>query len=206
MDRLESQLFHDGFTRIAGIDEAGRGPLAGPVVAAAVILKKPLPVNSGIRDSKTLGPARRELLASWIFNHSAAVGVGISWHDEVDAINIHHASLRAMERAVARLKVSPDFLLIDGKFPIKSTTPQKAVVHGDSLSLSIAAASIIAKTSRDRIMLSYDTQFPEYGFARHKGYGTKAHMEAIAKHGPCPLHRLTFRPLSFGKRKLGKEN
>ncbi len=193
MDSLESQLSLDGFTRIAGLDEAGRGPLAGPVVAAAVILKTPLPLDCGIADSKTLSPARRERLVLKIFNHSVSIGLGISWHDEVDSINIHRASLKAMERAVARLDVSPDFLLIDGKFPLKSMVSQRAVVRGDSICLSIAAASIVAKTTRDRIMVSYDRLYPGYGFARHKGYGTKKHLDALLGLGPCPVHRRTFR-------------
>ncbi len=201
MDTLERRLFLDGFTRIAGIDEAGRGPLAGPVVAAAVIFKKKLPIDSGIADSKTLSPARRETLLFTIFNHALSIGLGISWPDEVDNLNIHNASLRAMERAVVRLDVLPDFLLIDGKFPIDSLVSQRAVVRGDSLSLSIAAASIVAKTARDRMMTSYERLYPGYDFAGHKGYGTKAHMKAIEVLGPCPIHRRSFRPLSFRKKK-----
>jgi len=206
VDRWERELSIDGFTRVAGIDEAGRGPLAGPVVAAAVIFKKDLPMDYGIADSKTLAQKRRDALVYKIFSASLAVGIGISWDDEVDAVNIHRASLKAMERAVASLDVSPDFLLIDGKFPINSSIRQRAIVRGDSLSISIAAASIIAKTARDRIMASYERLYPGYGFARHKGYGTKAHMRAIADLGPSPIHRRTFSPLSLEKRKLGKEN
>jgi len=206
VDRWERELSIDGFSRVAGIDEAGRGPLAGPVVAAAVIFKKDLPMDCGIADSKTISQKRREALVYKIFSASLAVGLGISWHDEIDGINIHRASLKAMERAVASLDVSPDFLLIDGKFPIDSSISQRAIVRGDSLSISIAAASIIAKTARDRIMTSYERLYPGYGFARHKGYGTKAHMRAIADLGPSPIHRRTFSPLSLEKRKLGKEN
>jgi len=187
-----------GYCRVAGIDEAGRGPLAGPVVAAAVILRAPLPMRLGIVDSKTISPKRREALVPEIFRHSVSIGLGLSWHDEIEEINIHHATLRAMERAVARLQTPPDYLLVDGKFQIENPLPQKAVVAGDKKSVSIAAASIIAKTARDRVMISYERLFPGYGFSRHKGYGTREHLEALNRLGPCPVHRRTFHPLSPG--------
>ncbi len=202
MDRWERKLSRAGFSHLAGLDEAGRGPLAGPVVAAAVILKRPLPLEIGIKDSKKLSPKKRDKLVYPIFSSSLSIAIGICWHDEVDKINIHRASLLAMERAAGRLNVSPDFLLIDGKFKIDSPVQQSALIGGDGLSISIAAASIIAKTARDRIMLSYERLYPGYGFSSHKGYGTKAHMEAIEELGPCPVHRRTFRPLSFGKKKV----
>ncbi len=193
MDTFETNLFAEGYGLLAGVDEAGRGPLAGPVVAAAVILRRPLPMDMGIRDSKTIAPARREKLLHSIFRDSLALGLGIAWHDEIDCLNIHNASLLAMARAVRRLATAPDFLLIDGKFTIDHPCPQETIIGGDGKSVSIAAASILAKTARDRIMMAYERRFPGYGFARHKGYGTREHLDAIKRLGPCPVHRKTFR-------------
>ena len=195
MDLFEKQARATGYKLIAGVDEAGRGPLAGPVVAAAVIFRE-LPLNLGIKDSKALSPKKRIELAPEIFARALAVGVGIVWQDEIDEVNIHHASLKAMAKAIGGLiekGVAPDFALVDGRFVIPSLDiPQKAVVAGDSLSVSIAAASIIAKTTRDHIMKAYDAIYPEYNFARNKGYGTEVHMAAIFRHGRSPVHRKTF--------------
>lgn len=195
MDLFEKQARATGYKLIAGVDEAGRGPLAGPVVAAAVIFLE-LPLNLGIKDSKALSPKKRQELAPEIFARALAVGVGIVSEEEIDAINIHHASLKAMAKAVGGLierGVIPDFALVDGKFIIPSLDiPQKALIAGDSRSVSIAAASIIAKTTRDDIMKAYHELYPEYNFARNKGYGTAEHIEAILRVGRSPVHRKTF--------------
>lgn len=193
MDTYEKEAQAKGFTAVAGIDEAGRGPLAGPVVAAAVILPFPPPIEAGFRDSKALSAKARDVLVKEVFRNAAAVGIGVVWPGEIDLINIHKATLRAMERAVARCSVRPDMLLIDGSFPINTYIEQKTIVSGDALSVSIAAASIVAKTTRDSIMAAYHHRFPEYNFASNKGYGTKDHMDAIDEHGPTPIHRKTFR-------------
>lgn len=177
----------------AGVDEAGRGPLAGPVVAAAVILPFPPPVEIGFKDSKKLSPKARDRLVMEVYRCARAVGVGLVWPEEIDRVNIHRASLLAMERAISKLAVRPDILLVDGKFPVKSAMEQKTIVSGDSLSVSVAAASIVAKTTRDAIMASYHHSFPEYNFASHKGYGTREHMDAIDEHGPASMHRKSFR-------------
>ncbi len=180
-----------GYCRVAGIDEAGRGPLAGPVVSAAVILSDFFHCP-GITDSKKLSEKKRQDFFPIIQEQAIAVGVGIADHKEIDQINILQASLLSMKRAMENLNPIPDYLLIDGKFTIDSPLPQEAIVKGDSKSISIAAASIIAKVTRDLIMKDLDSQFPEYGFARHKGYPTKLHKQAIIDHGPCPVHRRTF--------------
>jgi len=181
-----------GFKFIAGIDEAGKGPLAGPVISAAVILPFDFP-DPGITDSKKLSPRKREQFFSVIMEHAVCVSTGRADHDEIDRINILAASLKSMERAVNGLSIVPDYLLIDGKFTINSTIAQKAVIKGDSRSISIAAASIIAKVTRDAIMQKIHLDFPEYGFDRHKGYPTKAHRKALAEFGPCPWHRKSFK-------------
>lgn len=195
MDSYEAGAFGMGCRKVAGVDEAGRGPLAGPVVAAAVMLKTPLPINIGIRDSKTLSPVRRAELMPLIFRHSRAVGIGLVWPAEIDAINIHNASLRAMKTAVLSLKTTPDAVLVDGRFKIDLTGDpmQKAIVKGDSLSISIAAASIVAKTLRDRIMQAYHGLYPCYGFTENMGYPTPKHLKALLDSGPSPIHRLSFR-------------
>lgn len=192
MDVFERQAFSSGYTAVAGVDEAGRGPLAGPVVAAAVIFKDP-PADTAIDDSKKLSPGKRETLARVIFSIAESVGVGIVWPGEIDRLNIHRGSLLAMARAVEDLSLPPDFILVDGVFNIPSSIPQRVVKSGDSRSVTIAAASIIAKTTRDRLMDGYHERWPLYGFASHKGYPTKAHREALRAHGPCPIHRRTFR-------------
>ena len=180
-----------GYQYIAGIDEAGRGPLAGPVVSAAVILPPDFTCQ-GVTDSKKLSEKRREALFPLIKAQALAVGIGMADHKEIDRINILAASLLSMKRAVQDLDQFPDFLLIDGKFTIDMDLPQQAIVRGDSRSISIAAASIIAKVTRDRYMADLHRRYPLYNFIRHKGYPTKAHKQAIIDHGPCPFHRTTF--------------
>ncbi|MDT8317689.1 MAG: ribonuclease HII [bacterium] len=187
----ERDLSNKGYRSIAGIDEAGRGPLAGPVVAAAVILPGGLQMP-GVNDSKKLTAQKREALFDVVMKNATATGVGIAQPEEIDGINILQATLKAMIRAVDKLKTSPDYLIIDGINAIDRDIPQQAIKKGDSLSISIAAASIIAKVTRDRMMLKYDKEYPSYGFASHKGYGSKIHREAIADLGPCPIHRKTF--------------
>lgn len=188
---LEGQALRRGYCRIAGIDEAGRGPLAGPVVAAAVVLPSGM-LLPGVNDSKQLTEEKRDELFDIIHREALAVGVGIGDHALVDSINILQATLSAMRDAVRGLSVTPDFLLIDGISNVPMNIPQRTVKKGDTLSLSIAAASIIAKVTRDRMMVQYDVEYPGYGFASHKGYGAASHLAAIAELGPCPIHRKTF--------------
>ena len=195
---FEKKSIKKGFSRVAGIDEAGRGPLAGPVVSAAVILPSSFPI-SDVKDSKKLTPKKRSYLYEKIYEHAVSIGIGIVDSTEIDRINILKASLMSMAMSVDNLNPQPDYLLIDGKFKIPSVLPQEPIVRGDSLSISIAAASIVAKVTRDRLMERYHIDYPEFGFARHKGYPTKAHKEAINKFGCCPIHRRSFkgvRPLS----------
>ena len=188
---LEAQARRRGYGIIAGVDEAGRGPLAGPVVAAAVILPEGL-ILPDVNDSKMLTAAARDQLFEVISREALAVGVGIGGHELVDSINILQATLSAMRDAILSLKPAPDFLLIDGISSVHMNIPQRTVKKGDSLSLSIAAASIIAKVTRDRIMTEYDALYPGYGFAAHKGYAAASHLDAIAKLGPSPIHRKSF--------------
>lgn len=195
---FERQAQTRGYTAIAGIDEAGRGPLAGPVVAAAVVLHPDRPVD-GVYDSKQLTEKRREQLYEQIMDR-ACVGVGLADAATVDRINILQATRQAMLEAVQALEVDPDCLLIDGISTIATTLPQQTIKKGDSRSASIAAASIIAKVTRDRIMCEYDKQYPLYGFAGHKGYGSKSHLAALLLYGPCPIHRVTFNGVSVKKR------
>jgi len=189
---FEDEAAGQGATRIAGIDEAGRGPLAGPVVAAAVILGRSAPVG-GLNDSKLLTATRREELYEEILREASAVGVGIVAPKIIDEINILQATRRAMTEAVGRIEPPPDYLLIDGPVTLNIPIDQRPVIKGDRLSLSIAAASIVAKVTRDRIMMELHRQFPQYGFDRHKGYPTADHRAAILRHGPCPAHRMCFR-------------
>ncbi len=189
---FEKKSIQKGFSRVAGIDEAGRGPLAGPVVSAAVILPSSFPV-SDVKDSKKLTPKKRSYLYEKIYEHAVSIGIGIVDSTEIDRINILQASLLSMAISVENLKPQPDYLLIDGKFKIPSVLPQEPIVMGDSLSISIAAASIVAKVTRDRLMEIYHIDYPEFGFARHKGYPTRAHKEAIREFGPCPIHRRSFK-------------
>lgn len=192
MWEFEELARRQGYRSIAGIDEAGRGPLAGPVVAAAVILAPGAGIE-GVNDSKKLTEKQREGLFDRIMADALAVGVGIMDHDVVDRDNILQATLAAMEQAVTQLTPAPDFLLIDGISKVPLPLPQRTIKQGDGRSVSIAAASIIAKVTRDRLMVEYDRLYPGYGLAGHKGYGSQAHLEAIARLGPSPIHRTTFR-------------
>ncbi len=188
---FEEQARSRGAQAVAGIDEAGRGPLAGPVVAAAVILPAGFSLP-GLTDSKQLSEKKRDAFYPQIHEQAVAVGIGVATAAEIDRLNILQATLRAMQRAVARLTPSPDHLLIDGITPLPLATSQQTLKKGDSRSLSVAAASVVAKVVRDRIMCSLDRQQPGYGFAKHKGYGTAEHRRAIAELGPSRHHRLTF--------------
>ncbi len=181
-----------GFKTIAGIDEAGRGPLAGPVVAAAVILDLNA-FPAGIHDSKRLSAKARETLFDEIHAQAVAVGVGIVGPDRIDALNIRKATLLAMKQAVEALPVKPEFCVVDGIDEIPIPVPQHPLVGGDRRCLSVAAASIIAKVTRDRLMRAYHERYPEYGFDRNMGYGTKQHREALKRLGPTPIHRRSFR-------------
>lgn len=189
---FEEEAIAEGYGWIAGIDEAGRGPLAGPVVAAAVILPGSFPLED-VTDSKKLTPKKRNRLYEHIYTHAVSVGIGIVDAVEIDRINILQASLLSMALAAENLKPASEYLLIDGKFTISSDLPQRAIPKGDMLSVSIAAASIVAKVTRDRMMERYDQDYPQFGFARHKGYPTRAHLDAIQNYGFCPIHRQTFR-------------
>jgi ribonuclease HII len=189
---FEIEALQAGYRSVAGVDEAGRGPLAGPVVSAAVILPREFAVE-GVTDSKKLTPKKRDLLFDRIVAHAAGVATGVADVHEIDSLNILQAALLSMKRAVESLDTPPDCLLIDGKFTIDHAAPQTAVIKGDARSISIAAASIIAKVTRDRIMAQLHEQYPRYGFDRHKGYPTAAHRAALQKWGPCPVHRRTFR-------------
>jgi ribonuclease HII len=188
---FERQARNSGFPLVAGIDEAGRGPLAGPVVAAAVILPADLLIK-GVNDSKKLSPDTRERLFDAIMSQALSVGVGMGSAELIDRINILQATRHAMREALSQLAPQPDYILIDGISTIDSPIPQKTIKKGDSLSLSIAAASIIAKVTRDRLMRELDKIHPGYGFSGHKGYGSVLHLEAIRRLGPSPVHRLTF--------------
>ena len=203
-DRFEFEraLWTQGMTRVAGVDEAGRGPLAGPVLAAAAVLpskwaESGLPSElEGLNDSKQLTAAQREKYFAFLTACPevqfaiAQVGAG-----QIDAINILRATHRAMNNALAQLQPAPEHALVDGR-PVKTMpVPHTAIVQGDARSYSIAAASVLAKVTRDRLMLEFDRQWPKYGFAGHKGYGTAQHLAAIAEHGPCPIHRRSFAPL-----------
>jgi len=189
---FEKNAGNQGHRLIAGIDEAGRGPLAGPVVAAAVILPEMFP-EGDTTDSKKLTPKKREQLYEHIYAHAVSVGVGIVDPVEIDRINILQASLCAMSMAVDNLNPQPDHLLIDGTFPILSDLSQQPIPKGDALSISIAAASIVAKVTRDRMMAIYHEYYPKFGFCKHKGYPTQAHREAIQTYGCTPIHRRSFK-------------
>jgi ribonuclease HII len=190
---FEREALENGFSRVAGVDEAGRGPLAGPIVGAAVILSAPL---AGLNDSKQLTLELRERLFEEICSGAHAVGVAIVSSEDIDRRGIQSANYEVMVRSA--MQVSPDFLLVDGFRIPACPFPQRRLIKGDCRSLSIAAASIVAKVTRDRMMAELDARYPEYGFARHKGYGTAEHLEAIRRHGPCAVHRLSFAPLAQG--------
>jgi ribonuclease HII len=189
---IERTYWKEGLEKVAGVDEAGRGPLAGPVVAAAVIFR-PESWIEGLRDSKKLSAHARAALFDVIRSSALAVGIGIVGHDVIDEINILNATFRAMHEAISGLAVPPDHLLVDGPYFPGANIFFTPVVGGDSRCFSIAAASVIAKVTRDRLMEKYDSEFPQYGFARHKGYGTKDHLDAIRRYGPCRIHRKSFR-------------
>ncbi len=191
MDSFEKRLWSSGFSRVAGVDEVGRGALAGPVVAAAVIFPAGVE-NFGLRDSKKLTPAKREFLFEEIKNKAVSIGIGVVEPEEIDRINILRATLKAMDMAISFLTPKPDYILVDGNQLIKSDIPQEAIVKGDDRSLSIAAASIIAKVTRDRLMTTLHEAYPEYNFPSHKGYGTEEHRAAINRCGPSLIHRKSF--------------
>ena len=188
---IENARYSDTVRCICGVDEAGRGPLAGPVYAAAVILPRGL-VIEGLNDSKKLTEKRREVLYDVIVEQAVAYGIGSADEKEIDEINILQATFLAMRRAIAQLAVRPDLALIDGNRESDFGVPAQTVIGGDGKSANIAAASILAKVTRDRVMLQYAAQYPQYGFDVHKGYGTKRHYEALREFGPCPIHRQSF--------------
>ncbi|HOZ46520.1 MAG TPA: ribonuclease HII [Candidatus Hydrogenedentes bacterium] len=193
MLRFEREAAAGGFSRVAGVDEAGRGPLAGPIVAGAVVLSHPI---EGLDDSKRLTAEQRDRLFEVIHAEACDVGMAVVASEEIDRDGIQSSNYRAMKEAVEALHMTPDFLLVDG-FSIQGCAlPQMRIVKGDRRSLSIAAASIVAKVTRDRMMDELDAQYPQYGFAQHKGYGTRDHLEAIKRHGPCAVHRKSFAPIA----------
>ncbi|QWB96492.1 ribonuclease HII [Mycoplasmatota bacterium] len=198
----ETKLSKLGITYIAGIDEAGRGPLAGPVVAAAVILKPGVKLKY-VDDSKKLSEKQREKALIEVKENALAIGIGMCSVEEIDKINIYRAAREAMISAVKQLKITPEFLLIDA-MPIEHQIPSESIIKGDQKSISIAAASIVAKTTRDAYMKEMDKIFPEFGFSKHKGYGTKFHKEMLDKYGYTPIHRKTYEPIK-SMIKLGKK-
>ena len=199
MWEIENAYYNQGFQTICGVDEAGRGPLAGPVCAAAVIL----PLNHsipGLNDSKKLSDKKRRELYPLIKEQAIAYGIAFADEREIDEINILQATFLAMQRAIDQLAVKPDLALVDGNREKDFGIPVKTVVHGDSLSASIAAASVLAKVTRDDLMLKIAEEYPQYSFEIHKGYGTKAHYAAISEHGPSPVHRMTFLKKFYGEK------
>ena len=199
MWQIEQEYFDQGISLICGVDEAGRGPLCGPVCAAAVILPANLEIP-GLNDSKKLTDKRRRELFPIIKEQAIAYGIGLADHKEIDEINILQATYLAMERALAQLQVKPELALIDGNRAKDFGLPVKTVVKGDSLSANIAAASVLAKVTRDMLMEEYAKEYPQYGFEIHKGYGTNAHYAALTEHGPCPIHRMTFLKKFYGQK------
>lgn len=200
MLNLETEKFYfsQGYQAVGGIDEAGRGPLAGPVVAACVILKPGFKINNSkmedVKDSKKLTAKKRDELFDIIKEEISDVGVGICDNQTIDRINILQASFLAMKKAIGALKEKPRFTLVDGRFLIPNCSfKQEAIIKGDEKVFSIAVASIIAKVTRDRIMEKCHTKYPQYNFDKHKGYGTKIHLQALSEYGPCPIHRLSFK-------------
>jgi len=199
MWQIEDELYSQGIQMVCGVDEAGRGPLAGPVCAAAVILPPHLEIQ-GLNDSKKLSDKRRRELMPVIQEKAVAYGIGFASHEEIDEINILQATFLAMERAIAQLAGKAEFALIDGNREKDFGLPVRTVVKGDSLSASIAAASILAKVTRDDLMEALAQEYPGYGFEIHKGYGTKAHYEALQKFGPSPVHRMSFLKKFYGEK------
>lgn len=196
---IENGLFSQGIQYICGVDEAGRGPLAGPVCAGAVILPPNIEIP-GLNDSKKLTDKRRRELMPIIKDCALAYGIAFADESEIDRINILQATYLAMERAMDQLSIKPQLALIDGNRAKDFCVPVKTVIHGDSLSANIAAASVLAKVTRDDLMLEMAEKYPNYGFEVHKGYGTKAHYEALSKYGPCPIHRMTFLKKLYGEK------
>jgi ribonuclease HII len=200
--RYERKLWRDGLLAVAGLDEAGVGPIAGPVVAATVIFQPEIFIQ-GVNDSKQLKSDEREAYFTKIHERAEAVGVGIASQGEIDELNIFWATMVASRRAILSLLQKPDHVLVDGRLIPDLKLPQTRIVGGDRKSFCIAAASIIAKVTRDRMMIEYDAQFPDYGFARHKGYCTREHFEVLERLGPSPLHRRSFAPVwEAAQRKL----
>lgn len=194
---LEKTLRETGLKLVAGVDEAGRGSWAGPVVAAAVILPEEISDNLGINDSKQLTPALRDGLFLKIQELAVAVGIGVVEVPEVDKFGVAQATYMAMAKAVGNLKPTPEFILVDGFKVNFAGVPSSGIIDGDAKSVTIAAASIIAKVARDRLMVELHNRYPRFGFAIHKGYGTKLHQERIAKYGVCPMHRKSFAPVKI---------
>jgi ribonuclease HII len=192
--RVERSLWRAGFTKIAGVDEVGVGPLAGPVLAAAVVLPEDVRLR-GVDDSKKLSAGLREKLAEKIHAAALGVGIGIVEPQEIDRLNIYRAALEAMRRAVVALPVMPEHVVVDARHIPQLTVPQTALINGDARSYSVAAASIVAKVARDRIMCELDQLYPQYGFRNHMGYATEQHLAAIDRYGPSPVHRLSFAPV-----------
>jgi ribonuclease HII len=199
MWQFEEALFAQGYQLVCGVDEAGRGPLAGPVCAAAVILPPHLEIP-GLDDSKKLSDKRRRELFPIIKEQAIAYGIGLASHEEIDEINILQATFLAMERAIAQLTETPEYALIDGNRAKDFGLPVKTVVKGDSLSANIAAASVLAKVTRDMLMEEAALEYPGYGFEIHKGYGTRAHYDALRAHGASPIHRMTFLKKFYGEK------
>lgn len=191
--KFEVQVKSQGYPKIAGVDEAGRGCLAGPVIAACVILPWEKESFPGVNDSKQLTPNQRDHFYDLILEKAIGVGVGLVEADEIDRINILQASLKAMTLAIESCSANPDFVLVDGREKIPVSIPQKPIIKGDCLSLSVAAASIVAKVTRDRLMIRLGEKFPQFGFAKHKGYGTRQHFEELRQYGPSSIHRFSFR-------------
>lgn len=207
-DKEKNWLFYEtgakqkGYSKVCGIDEAGRGPLAGPVFAAAVILPEGLLID-GVDDSKKLSPKKREALFDVIQEKAVSFGIGFATETEIDKINILQATFLAMKRACDALKIKPDLALVDGNRTPELGVCTRTIIKGDSLSESIAAASILAKVSRDRVMREIDKIYPQYAFAKHKGYGTALHVEMLKKYGACPVHRKTFLKKILGEQGNG---
>jgi ribonuclease HII len=203
--QTEKKIFDLGYNLIGGLDEAGRGPLAGPVVAACVVIGPEFVIEPGdlelVADSKKLSAKKREHIFSAIKERVKAVEIGVVTNEEIDKINILQASFLAMRRALYKITIKPDYLLLDGKFKLpKTEIAQTAIIKGDASVWTVAAASIIAKVSRDYMMNELDKKYPLYEFKKHKGYGTKLHLENIKKYGPTPIHRLSFAPLKESNR------
>lgn len=199
--QFEASLWEKGLTYVAGVDEAGRGPLAGPVVAAAIIFPTDF-FLTGVDDSKKLSHTLREQLYPQIIENCRSYGVGIVSVEEIDRINIYQAAMLAMRQALDQLSPAAEHVLVDGRNIPQLELPQTSIIKGDGLSFTIGAASIIAKVTRDRLMLDYHDAFPEYGFDRHKGYATKLHLRALREHGPCAIHRRSFHPRALQKQEL----